>query len=91
MAETATLCNLMLYQDDGRIRCALVVGHDGAHKSQEMLDWKPRLIVKPHNRKVERYEDDPKHREVSNGNGIYFAVPLWVAEALERDERARNG
>lgn len=79
----ATICGMMLYQDQSD-RCALPVGHDGEHETQAMINWRPKLEVKPSHRKVEHYEDDPRYREVSIGNGLIYTVPKWIADILER-------
>lgn len=74
-------CNKMVYQDDSRIRCYLVLGHEG---DCEEIPVPKKLVVRPYRRAVETYEEDPRYKEVGRGDGIIHTIPTWMADILER-------
>jgi len=76
-------CGKMVYQDDSRIRCCLERGHLRTVACQE-LPPVHRLDVQSYKQKREIYEEDPNFKSISRGDGMYFTVPTWVAEILER-------
>lgn len=74
-------CNKMVYQDDSRALCYLILGHDGDCKEKPS----PRkLTIKPHMTAKTIYEEDPRYKEVSRGDASVWTVPTWIADILER-------
>ena len=82
------VCNKMIFQDDNNIRCCLLVGHDGICMPESP---KAKLTVKPHLREKIIYEEDPRYKDVSRGDGLILTIPTWAAEILERHAEEIDG
>lgn len=79
--QSNEICDLWVFQDDSRILCYLPKGHEG------FCQEKPApysLVIEPYmeTKKIEIPDDN--YRKVSRGDGIFYVVPKWIADVLER-------
>lgn len=75
------ICNLWVFPDDHKIRCYLPRGHEGFCREQPAPY---RLVIEPFMETREIQVTDDNYRKVSRGDGIFYTVPKWIADVLER-------